>query len=308
MTEWKEFKIHVPEEYAQLTVAILLELGSSGTAERDSHSYPPLPTDEQDTIWDLKTDDFPLAGVIVTGYFDRSMDKEKIERSLKAEAIPYATIQSALIAEDDWVNEWEKYYHTIPVSDQFLIVPIWEKETNNSTDRSLLYMDPGLAFGTGNHPTTQLSILALEKVISGGEAVFDVGTGSGILTIVAASLGAKWITAYDVDPQAVRSAKRNIALNDLSSDIRVLENDLLNGVRGQADIIVANILAPLIEKLTPQVEPLLKLGGVYIVSGILKQQADRIINAIQIEGLQVTDVSEMGDWVAITAKKVLIDR
>lgn len=303
MTEWKEFKIHVPEEYAQLTVAILFELGSVGTAERDSHSYPSSPTDEQDTIWDLKTEDFPLTGVIVTGYFDRSMDKAKIKRSLKAEGIPYATIQSAVIAEDDWIHEWEKYYHTIPVSDQFLIVPIWEKETNNSADRSLLYMDPGLAFGTGNHPTTQLSILALEKVISGGETVFDVGTGSGILTIVAASLGAKRISAYDIDPQAVRSAKHNIKLNDLSSDIRILENDLLNGVRGQADIIVANILAPMIEKLTPQVAPLLKVGGVYIVSGILKQQADRIIKAIQIEGLQVTDASEMGDWVAITAKK-----
>ena len=304
MTVWKEYKINVPTAYAELTSVLLIELGSDGAIIRDRDTYECQPTASWDEIWELHAEDFPTMGAEVLGYYDADDEHilAAIQSSLEREQIPYASIQSKEIHEEDWAYEWEKYYHAIPVGEQFLIVPIWEKQDYADSDRNILYMDPGLAFGTGNHETTQLSIEALTHFIRGGETVFDVGTGSGILSLAAASLGALEIYAYDYDEQAVRSAKHNMALNNLKANIYIEQNDLLNDVTDKADIIVANILAPLIKRLTPQASKRLNPGGIYIVSGILKTQKDEIIGQMEKEGLDVLGYDQLGDWVAIFAK------
>lgn len=306
MTVWKEYKVSVPSQYADLTSSLLIELGSSGTAIRDRYTYDQQPNFQMDEVWELSADDFPAIGAEVSGFYEMGSDHilAQIQNGLSRYQIPYENIQSKEINEEEWAYEWEKYYHAIPVGDEFLIVPIWEKDDHEDEEKQLLYMDPGLAFGTGSHETTQLSIQALERVIKGGETVFDVGTGSGILSLVAASLGASEFFAYDYDVQAVRSARHNIGLNHLDATFHIEKNDLLADVSGQADVIVANILAPLIKRLTSQVSPLLKNNGFYIVSGILKKQQAEIEEQLVQEGLQVVETQEMNEWVVILAQKL----
>lgn len=305
MTVWKEFRVNAAAEYGDLIADILIQLGSPGVSMKDRYTYDQQPERYLDTIWELDESKFPAEGVIVIAYFEATSDitKETIKEALNQDKIPYQKILSKQVAEEDWAYEWEKYYHAIPVGDEFLIVPIWQKDEHRDEDRKILYMDPGLAFGTGNHETTQLSIAALVEAVSGGETVLDVGTGSGILTIAVASLGASKIFAYDIDEQAVQSAQRNIALNDLSAEITVSKNSLLEGVDQKADIIVANILAPLIKEMMADAYKLLETGGYFIASGILTSQASEICELLEKNGFKETKVESSGEWVAIIARK-----
>jgi len=165
-------------------------------------------------------------------------------------------------------------------------------------------LDPGMAFGTGTHPTTRLSLQALETVLRGNETVLDVGAGSGVLSIAASFLGARQIIAYDLDEVAVKAAKENLALNPSAQNIQVQANDLLQNVDKEADIIVANILADIIIKMLPDAWRLLKTDGTLIVSGIIEAKKQSVLEAMQVQGFVLDQTFQQKDWYALTFKKV----
>ena len=182
-------------------------------------------------------------------------------------------------------------------------MPTWEDYTPVHTDELIIELDPGMAFGTGTHPTTVLCIQALERIVKKGDMVIDVGTGSGVLSIAAAMLGAKSVLALDLDEVAVRSAKLNIKLNKVHEKTSVRQNNLLNGIEEQAEVIVANILAEVIVRFTDDVYRLLQKDGYFIASGIILQKKEEVKDAIIASGLEIIETVQMEDWVSITAQK-----
>lgn len=312
MSEWKEFSVHINKEAENSVSEILMELGSSGVSIIDRDDFETLPEYGFDTLWELDEHKFPEEGVIVKGYFslqeaDADLEKKlhnKINelKDLNLKVEDY-TIESMTMVDSDWNEKWKEFYHSVPITRYLTIVPEWEEYQKVNEDEKLIVMDPGLAFGTGTHPTTQLSIQALETEMRGGEVVFDVGTGSGVLTIASSLLGATEIHAYDLDEMAVVATKNNIALNDLPSEIYVSENNLLKGVTIEADIVVANILAGIIIDLIPDAMRVLKPGGTFITSGIITKQKDEVIQPLIEEGFNIKQISQMEDWISITAEK-----
>jgi ribosomal protein L11 methyltransferase len=183
------------------------------------------------------------------------------------------------------------------------IVPSWEEYTAQHTDEKIITLDPGMAFGTGTHPTTRLTLQALEVTLRGGETVLDVGTGSGVLSIASKYLGAKDVYAFDLDEVAVQAAQENMDLNPIASDVSVSANDLLKGIETPADVIVANILADIIVLMVPDAWRLLKSDGTLIVSGIIHEKKQMVIDTLEAQGFEVDQVFQQKDWYAIILKK-----
>ena len=314
MTEWKEYSVHINQEAEESVIEILLDLGSKGVNIIDRNDFEALPEYGFDTLWELDENKFPADGVIIKGYFsleeiDRSFEKtlhQKLE-ALKAFDLNVKdyTVEVATIMDEDWQNKWKEFYQAVRVTRYLTIVPEWEKHEKDQENEQFIIMDPGLAFGTGTHPTTQLSIQALETVLRGDEVVLDVGTGSGVLTIASSLLGAKEVFAYDVDEIAVDSAKNNIALNDLDSKITVKENNLLKDVTIKADIVVANILASIILRMLEDAKRVLNPGGYFIASGILSTQETDIREKFEAAGFKIRQINQMEDWIVVIAQKTM---
>lgn len=312
MTAWREFSVHINHEAEESVSEIMMDLGAQGVNIVDRSDFETLPQYGFDTLWNLDENKFPKEGVIVKAYFAFDRMNEHFEKQLhqRLEAlksldlnVSHFTVETVTVKDSDWENKWKEFYSPVQVTRYLTIVPEWESYTKQNEDEQLLVMDPGLAFGTGTHPTTQLSIQALETVMRGNEVVLDVGTGSGVLTIASALLGASDIYAYDVDDIAVQSAKNNIDLNDLPAKITVAENNLLENIEIEADIVVANILANIILLLIPDAMRVLKPGGYFISSGIIAGQKDEMITALVGAGFKIRQVNQMKDWLAIIAQK-----
>lgn len=312
MTVWKEYSVWVNKEAENSVSEILMDLGSSGVSIVDRSDFQTLPEYGFDVLWELDENKFPTEGVVLKGYFDIEQTDSSFEKTLhqKLEALKGLdlglnnyTVESVTIEDSDWNEKWKEFYHAVPVTRYLTIVPEWEEYNKKNKDEQLIVMDPGLAFGTGTHPTTQLCVQALETVLRGDEVVLDVGTGSGVLTIASALLGAEKIYAYDLDDMAVQAAKNNIALNDLSADIKVQENNLLKDVIIEANVVVANILAGIIVNLIPDAERVLKPGGLFISSGILAEQKDEMVEKITAQGFKIKQINQMEDWIVIIAQK-----
>ena len=215
-----------------------------------------------------------------------------------------ASIEINGVNEEDWANSWKEYYKPLKIGNRIVIVPAWEKY-NATEDELVVKMDPGMAFGTGNHETTRLVIELLEKHVKGGERVLDVGTGSGILAICAARLGAGLCRAYDIDPVAVKVARENIkdsGLENITCDV----SDLLRGVDkkdGGYDIICANIVADIIIRMIPDISAYMNEGAVILASGIIVERSEDVISAFEAHGFYIAEKSVDNGWCALAVKK-----
>ncbi|MCY8341264.1 50S ribosomal protein L11 methyltransferase [Bacillus haynesii] len=310
--KWSEICIHTTHEAVEPISNILHEAGASGVVIEDPLDLIKERENVYGEIYQLDPNDYPDEGVIIKAYLPiNSFLGETVEgikdtiNNLLLYDIDLGRnkITISEVNEEEWATAWKKYYHPVKISEKFTIVPTWEEYTPVHTDELIIEMDPGMAFGTGTHPTTVLCIQALERYVKEGDSVVDVGTGTGILSIASAMLRAKQVEGYDLDPVAVESARLNSKLNKVSDHIEIKQNNLLDGVEGEKDIIVANILAEVILRFTDQAYSLLKDGGYFITSGIIQQKKQEVKDALVNEGFTIVEVLSMEDWVSIIAKK-----
>lgn len=245
------------------------------------------------------------SGVVVKGYFPAGPGTSSRLEQLPARLGQLgATWSTREVHEEDWATAWREYYKPIQVGNRFVIKPSWE-EYSPGGDEIIIELDPGMAFGCGTHETTSMCLALLEHELRGGELVYDVGTGSGILSVAAALLGAEKVVAVDIDEVAVRTAAENIRLNNVSDIVTVRQGNLLDGsVQVRADIVVANIIADVIKTLAPDASIALKAGGKLIASGIIRERADEVALALKNEGLACERRMEKGEWVALVCRKV----
>lgn len=220
------------------------------------------------------------------------------------------TIEASQTEDKDWINNWKEYFHQFYVDD-ILITPSWEPVSAEDQGRILIQIDPGTAFGTGMHETTQLCIRQIRKYVTEETVLLDVGTGSGILSIAALKLGAEYAFGTDLDPCAIRAFEENMEVNGIPKEkFRVLEGNLIDDpfVQEQAGreryhMITANILAEVLIPLTPVAAEHLKKGGIYIASGIIDEKEAAVTEAVKAAGLEVLEVTRQGEWVSVTARK-----
>ena len=311
--KWSEITIHTTNEAIEPISNILHEAGASGVVIEDPYELSKEREDQFGEIYQLNPDDYPEEGVLVKAYLPinsflgETVDaiKENINNLVLFNIdIGLNKVSIMEVNEEEWATAWKKYYHPVKISEKFTIVPTWENYNPVHSDELIIELDPGMAFGTGTHPTTVLCIQALERIVKKGDSIIDVGTGSGVLSIAAAMLGAKSVMALDLDEVAVKSAKLNIKLNKVHEVTTVSQNNLLNGITEQADVIVANILAEVILRFTDDVSRLLRKDGYFIASGIILQKKEEVKDAIVASGLEIIETVQMEDWVSITAKKV----
>jgi ribosomal protein L11 methyltransferase len=269
--------------------------------------------DQFGEIYQLNPDDYPEEGVMVKAYLPvnsflgETVDaiKESINNLIIHNIdIGINEVTISEVNEEEWATAWKKYYNPVKISEKFTIVPTWEEYTPVSSDELIIELDPGMAFGTGTHPTTVMCIQALERIVKNGDEVIDVGTGSGVLSIAAAMLGAKNIRAFDLDEIAVTTARLNIKLNKVNNKVDISQNNLLDGVpETSADVVVANILAEVILRFTDDVAKVVRPEGYFIASGIIQQKKEQVVDALTAVGFSIAETILMEDWVAIIAKK-----
>ena len=310
--KWSEVSVHTTHEATEAVANILHEAGASGVVIEDSEEFDKERVDQYGEIYALDKDDFPNEGVIIKAYLPvNSFINETVqELELEIEGLRQFslnpgrfTIGITEVDEEDWANSWKQYFHPVKISKRFTIVPTWEVYTPVESDELIIELDPGMAFGTGTHPTTVLCLQALEKYLEPGQTIVDVGTGSGVLAIGAALLGAKHITALDLDEVAVRAAQENVTYNHADDRITVLKGNLLDSIDEPPDLIIANILADVIMSFSQDAYQLVKPGGLFITSGIIGAKRDEVRNDLSAQGFEIVETVLMEDWVAIIARK-----
>ncbi|KAA8782712.1 50S ribosomal protein L11 methyltransferase [Paenibacillus amylolyticus] len=318
---WHELTIHTTEEAVEMISNFLHEAGAGGVSIEESGTLNKKRDTTYGELYDVPLNDIPEGFAVIKGYYSEGTDmvalqaevnpriEELSEFGIDAGEIRYET---RTVDENDWATAWKQYFKPVRISDRLTIKPTWEEYTPESPDEKIIELDPGMAFGTGTHPTTTLCLRTLEKVIQGGEEMIDVGTGSGILSIGAVHLGAKHVLALDLDPVAVTSAIENVELNKMQQQITVKESDLLSvlgsqdpalGVKLPVKIIVANILAEIILLFVDDVYKALESGGIYIVSGIWKNKEQVVHDALVASGFEVRAIEREEDWLAFEARK-----
>ncbi len=311
--KWSEISIHTTNEAVEPISNILHEAGASGVVIEDPYELVKEREDQFGEIYQLNPKDYPEEGVIVKAYLPvnsflgETVDeiKEAINNLILFNIdIGKNSVSLSEVNEEEWATAWKKYYHPVKISERFTVVPTWEEYTPESSDELIIELDPGMAFGTGTHPTTVMSIRALERIVKKDDVVIDVGTGSGVLSIAAAMLGAKKVTALDLDEVAVESAKMNIKLNKVHSVVNTFQNNLLEGIEESADVIVANILAEVIVRFTNDAAKCLKPDGYFITAGIIQQKKDEVKESLKAAGFHIEDTLQMEDWVSFIAKKI----
>ncbi len=310
--KWSEIRIHTTHEAVEPIANILYEAGANGLVIEDSYDLIKEREQKYGEIYELNPEDFPEEGVVVKAYFPiNSFLGETVEEIKNAinNLLLYEIdlgpneVTISEINEEEWATAWKKYYHPVKISEKFTIVPTWEEYEPAADDRFVIELDPGMAFGTGTHPTTILSIQALERLVKPGDIVYDVGTGSGILSIASGLLGAKKVHAVDLDEVALKSARLNIKLNKVQDRVYLKQNNLLDGYEEKADVIVANLLAEIIVRLAADAFRLLKPGGYLIASGIINQKRKEVENVLKSTGFSIFETVFMEDWITIITQK-----
>ncbi|WP_102400149.1 50S ribosomal protein L11 methyltransferase [Haloimpatiens massiliensis] len=308
--EWIEVTVITSSEAVEAVSGILYNTGVKGVAIQDSQDVEFKKKHPGD--WDyfdeklLDIED----GAVIKGYYK---EDEKFQSYIKyieegVNSLEEFGIDKGKgivvynkVNEQDWENNWKKYYKPTKVGNKIVVKPIWE-EYSKKDDEIILELDPGMAFGTGTHETTRMCIKALEKYVKDDSTVFDIGTGSGILSIAAAKLKAKKVIGVDLDPVAVDSAKQNVGFNKLNN-IEILHGNLMEVVKGKADIVIANIIADIILFLTKDVKNFIKEDGYFISSGIILDRKDDVVKCLEENGFTIEELNIDGEWCCIVAKE-----
>lgn len=312
--DWVEITVHTTTAGADIVSEQLMQEGATGTMVEDRADIPDpsKPNGYWEMIDQKLIDDMP-EDVLVHAWFEpdeRFTDRMGALRTrmdeLRALSLGFdlgsLTIATQNVKDEDWSEVWKKFYKPFRAGKALVVKPTWEPYDAQAGDK-IIEIDPGMAFGSGTHETTGMCLALLEEVLRGGERVIDVGTGSGILAIGAALLGAERVLAIDIDPTAVKVARENIAHNGLAERITAVEGNLLDKTDEVCDVCVANIIADVIcmfaEPLTHHIAP----GGRFICSGIIKEREDDVRAALLAAGYAIEDVRHRGEWVAMLARR-----
>ena len=311
MENWIEITIHTTNEASEIVESILLDYGSTGVAIEDPTTLEENLHDDFGTIVELSPTDFPDVGVIVKGYINElNFDDETFTRFTgELEQLgqninigEFFKIETTTIKDSDWENSWKDYFDILNIGEKFVIVPTW-REYENEENKYVINIDPGMAFGTGGHETTSLCIKNLEKYVKPHDDIIDVGCGSGILSIAASYLTDGEIKAVDLDKLAVDVSRENFALNNLENRITVEEASLLTKETKKYNVIVANILAHIIELMLDDAYKLLEDGGYYITSGIIKDKKDELLEKMLERGFKLVEETSDNEWYSFVVTK-----
>ena len=315
--KWNRFTLKSKTDAEDMVICTLAEVGIEGVEIQDKK--PLTEEDKAQMFVDIMPEGPADDGIAYLNfYLEEDADKEAILKDVRAALdelksymdIGEATIEESQTEDKDWINNWKQYFHQFYVDD-ILIVPSWEEVKAEDQDKMILHIDPGTAFGTGMHETTQLVIRQLKKYVTPDTEMLDVGTGSGILGIVAIKLGAKHVLGTDLDPCAVPAVAENKEANGIPEEaFDMMIGNIIDDkeVQDQAgyekyDIVTANILADVLIPLTPVIVHQMKKGAYYITSGILDVKEEVVVEAVKAAGLTVVEVTHQGEWVSVTARK-----
>jgi len=326
--KWIKFKVKTITEAEDIIISTLYDIGLEGAQIEDK--VPLTAWEKEQMFVDILPDGPEDDGIAYLSFFveekeDGSLEingepttVEQILEAVQAELddlrqwmeIGDGTITVDETEDIDWINNWKQYFHQFYIDD-ILVIPSWEDVKVEDQDKMVLHIDPGTAFGTGMHETTQLCIRQLRKYINEDTVLLDVGTGSGILGILSLMFGAKKVVGTDLDPCAVPAVAENIEVNGINPDAFTMmigniitEKEVQDEVGYECyDIVVANILADVLVPLTPVIVNQMKKGGIYITSGIIDDKEETVVNAVKAAGLEVLEVTYQGEWVSVTARK-----
>lgn len=310
--KWSEIAIHSTQDAVEAISNLLHESGAGGVVIEDQEDLIKDWKNEYGEIYELDPEDYPDNGVNIKAYLpvnDALIPKvDQIKgaiNELKLHGIDTGAHSVTLseVSEEEWADEWKRYYKPTRITQRLTISPTWEDYQPVAPDELIIELDPGMAFGTGTHPTTVLCLHMLENYLEQGDKVLDVGTGSGVLSIAAVKLGASTVKAVDLDEVAIRVAKENIRQNAVEQQVSLQQNDLVKGLEGSYDVIVANILAEIILKFTHDAFALLKPKGYFISSGIIKRKYPEVEKMLLEDGFSVEKTVQDEEWVAVVARK-----
>ncbi|MBD8938893.1 MAG: 50S ribosomal protein L11 methyltransferase [Lachnospiraceae bacterium] len=314
---WNKFTLKTRSEVEDIVISTLAEAGVEGVEIEDK--VPLTEQDKQQMFVDILPDGPADDGIAYLNfYLDEKEDKEELLANVKDALeelrmfvdIGEGTITESQTEDKDWINNWKQYFHQFYVDD-ILIIPSWEEVKPEDKDKMIIHIDPGTAFGTGMHETTQLCMRQLKKYVKDGMEILDVGTGSGILSIAALKLGAGHVVGTDLDPCAISATRENLEANQIpegSMDVmigNIIDDKAVQDQVGyeKYDIVTANILADVLIPLTPVICHQMKPGALYITSGILDVKEDVVVKAVKDAGLEILEVTHQGEWVSVTARK-----
>ncbi|MDO4302317.1 MAG: 50S ribosomal protein L11 methyltransferase [Bacillota bacterium] len=319
--KWLRFRIKTITEAEDIIISTLYDIGLEGAQIEDK--VPLTAWEKEQMFVDILPDGPEDDGIAYLNFFveekeGEEISAEKILEDVKAELSElsaFMDIGEGSITVDetediDWINNWKQYFHQFTIDD-VLVIPSWEKVQARDENKIILHIDPGTAFGTGMHDTTQLCIRQLRKYITPETALLDVGTGSGILAILSLMFGARKAVGTDLDPCAVEAVRENMEVNHIApEDFTMMIGNIITDQSVQDrvgyecyDIVVANILADVLVPLTPVIVHQLKKGGIYITSGIIDDKEEVVTEAVKAAGLEVLEVTYQGEWVSVTARK-----
>ena len=317
--KWTRIQIKTITDAEDIIISTLYDIGLEGAQIEDKIPLTPLEKEQMfvDIMPQAESDD----GIAYLSFFveqDSDVDIDELVEQVKQELedlkmfmdIGEGTITISETEDLDWINNWKQFFHQFYIDD-ILVVPSWEEIKEEDKDRMILHIDPGTAFGTGMHETTQLCIRQLRKFITPETVLLDVGTGSGILAILSLMFGAKRAVGTDLDPCAVEAVRENSEVNGIDSEKFTMmigniitEKEVQDKVGYECyDIVVANILADVLVPLTPVIVNQMKKGGIYITSGIIDDKEETVVEAVKAAGLEVLEVTYQGEWVSVTARK-----
>lgn len=315
--KWNKFTLKTRSEVEDIVISTLADVGIEGVEIQDKQ--PLTESDKQQMFVDIMPDIPDDDGIAYLNfYLDVDEDKEKVLADVRAALaemqefldLGECTITESETEDKDWINNWKQYFKQFYVDD-ILIIPSWEEVKPEDRDKMIIHIDPGTAFGTGMHETTQLCIRQLKKYVTKDTDLLDVGTGSGILSIIALKLGARHAVGTDLDPCAVPAVEENKEVNGIPVEAfdmmigNIIDDKEVQDKVGyeKYDIVTANILADVLVPLTPVIVHQMKPGAVYITSGILDVKEEVVKEAVVAAGLEVVEVTHQGEWVSVTARK-----